>query len=294
MKKIVLGIICLLFIPTGYCEEIGKIVAKVNNEAITAKDLEDYYKIIRYRQPEEFASFGSDEAGAKKEALVKLIEDKLILAEAKKQSVEIPPAMITEQLDKVVLSYSSREDFENSLMERGLNVTQLKERIKGQFLMQQAIGYFVSSRVIVTPQEISDYYKEHKKEIVEDLKYVIWIIQTKDKNILSATAKTLKEEGIAALGKQSMHLVRVEAGTKELKEEIAEMVKGLKSGEHAVKKIGEEYYFVYLEKTLPPRELSLEEARENIYNIIWNQKFRQRFEEWVAKLKENAVIKSYL
>ncbi len=294
MKRLILTIICLFFISTGYCEEIFKIVAKVNDEAITAKDLDDYYKIIRYRQPEQFASFGSDEAGAKKEALGKLIEDRLILEEAKKQNLNIPSTMIDEQFNKVVSSYPSREDFENSLIERGLNVTQLKERIRGQFLMQQAIGYSVGSYINVTPQEISDYYKEHKKEIVAGLKYVIWIIQTKDKNILSATAKTLKEKGIQEASKHSMHLVRLETELKDLKEEIAAMVKELKEGEHSVKKIGDEYYFVYLEKTLPPRELSLEEAHDNIYNIIWNKKFRLRFENWVAKLKENAVIKIYL
>jgi hypothetical protein len=179
-------------------------------------------------------------------------------------------------------------------MERGLNVTLLKERIRRQFLMRQVIGIFVNGYINVTPQEISNYYVEHKKELVAEQKYVIWIIQTKDKNILSTTTKALKEKGIAEAGSQSMHLVRVEAGTKDLKEEIAGMVKELKEKEHAVKKIGDLYYLVYLEKILPPRELSLEEARENIFNIIWGKKFKVRFEEWVARLKETAVIKIYL
>ncbi|MFA5272242.1 MAG: peptidylprolyl isomerase, partial [Candidatus Omnitrophota bacterium] len=278
MKKLILGIMCLFFISTGYCEEIGKIVAKVNNEAITARDLDDYYKIVSYRMPEQFASFSSDEAKGKREALDKLIEDRLILAEAKKKNMEIPPAAIADQLNKVISSYPSREDFENSLVERGLNVTVLKERIRGQFLMRQVIGILVNGYVNITPQEVSNYYVEHRKELVADQKYVIWIIQTKDKNILSTTTKALKEKGIQEAGAQSMHLVRVEAEVKDLKEEIAGMAKELKEGEHAVKKIGETYYLVYLEKTLPPRELSLAEARENIFNIIWSKKFKLRFE----------------
>lgn len=294
MKKIILGIICIGFALTVYPEEIGKIVAKVNNEAVTARDLDDYYKIISYRMPEQFASFSSDEARGKREALDKLIEDKLILEEAKKQNMDIPPIAISEQLNKVISSYPTREDFENSLIERGLNITLLKERIRGQFLMRQVIGAYVNGYVNVTPQEVSNYYVEHKKELVAEQKYVIWIIQTKDKNILSNTTKALKEKGIAEAGNPEMHLVRVEAGTKDLKEEIAGMLKELKEGEHSVKKIGDEYYLVYLEKTLPPRELSLEEARENIFSIIWSKKFKIRFEEWVAQLKDSAVIKIYL
>jgi len=282
------------FALTVHPEEIGKIVAKVNNEAVTARDLDDYYKIISYRMPEQFASFSSDEAKGKREALDKLIEDKLILEEAKKQNMDIPSVAISEQLNKVISSYPTREDFENSLIERGLNVTLLKERIRGQFLMRQVIGAYVNGYVNVTPQEVSNYYVEHKKELVAEQKYVIWIVQTKDKNILSSTTKTLKEKGIAAAGSPEMHLVRVEAGTKDLKEEIAGMLKDLKEGEHSVKLIGDVYYLVYLEKTLPPRDLSLEEARENIFNIIWSKKFKARFEEWVARLKDSAVIKIYL
>ena len=291
MKKIILIIICMGVALVAHSEEIGKIVAKVNNEAVTARDLNDYYKIISYRLPEQFASFSSDEAKGKKEALNKLIEDRLILEEAKKQKMDIPPAAINTQLNKVIASYPTREEFDNSLIERGLNVTLLKERIRGQFLMRQVIDVFVSGYINVTPQEISSYYAEHKKELVAEQKYVLWIIQTKDKNILSATAKTLKEKGIQDAG---MHLVRVEAGVKELKEEISGMVKELKEGEHSVKKIGEMYYLVYLEKTLPPKELSIAEAREGIFNIIWNKKFKIRFEEWVAKLKDSAVIQIYL
>ncbi|MFA6281566.1 MAG: SurA N-terminal domain-containing protein [Candidatus Omnitrophota bacterium] len=294
MKKLIVSIMCIGFAISVHSEEIGKIVAKVNNEAVTARDLDEYYKIISYRMPEQFAGFSSDEAKGKREALDKLIEDKLILDEAKKQKIEISAMAISDQLNKVISSYPTREDFENSLIERGLNVTLLKERIRGQFLMRQVIGAYVNGYVNVTPQEVSNYYMEHKNELVAEQKYIIWIIQTKDKNILSSTVKALKEKGLAGEGNQSMHLVRVEAGTKDLKEEIAGMVKELKEGEHSVKKIGEEYYLVHLEKTLPPRELSLEEARENIFNIIWTKKFKVRFEEWIVQLKDSAVIKIYL
>lgn len=294
MKKIIFGIISLSLIFTAYSEEVGKIIAKVNNEAITARDLDDYYKIITYRMPEQFSSLSSDEPKAKKEALSKLIEDRLILEEAKKRNIEIPSSAIMGQLNKVIATYPSREDFENSLIERGLSVTLLKERIRGQFLMQQAIGSYVSSYVNITPQEISQYYTEHKNELTEDQKFVLWIVQTKDKNILTETAKTLKEKGLLGAEQESMHLVRVEATFKELKEEIAETVKTMKEGEHTVKKIGDMYYFVYFEKTLPAKHLSLEEAREGIRNIIWNKKFKQRFEEWVKELKDSAVIQIYL
>ena len=49
MKKIFFTIMALGFIfSVSYAEEVAKIVAKVNSQVITAKDLEDYYKAVSY------------------------------------------------------------------------------------------------------------------------------------------------------------------------------------------------------------------------------------------------------
>ncbi len=294
MKKILFAILFLaLIFSAAYPEEIFKVVAKVNNQIITAKDLDDYYKVLTYRMPD--AGLGPDETKGKEEALTKLIEDKLILDEAKKKELQIPPYFVNEQLNKITDSYSSRQEFENSLIERGLTVTVLKERILGQFLMRQVIDMYVGSYVSVSPQEINKYYEEHKNEMISVPGYVIWIAQSKDKNKIVSIAKDIKEKGISeAENEYPDSLVKVEASAREFKEEIIQTVKQLKEGEHSIKTIDGVNYLIYLDRAVGPKPLSLEEARENIRNIIWNNKFRQRFNDWVKQLKEKAVIKTYL
>jgi peptidyl-prolyl cis-trans isomerase SurA len=295
MKKIFSAILFLtLIFSVSYPEEIFKVVAKVNNQIITAKDLDDYYKVLTYRMPDS-VSLGPDETKGKEEALTKLIEDKLILDEAKKKELQIPPYFVNEQLNKIIESYSSRQEFENSLIERGLTVTALKERILGQFLMRQVIDMYVGSYVSVSPQEINKYYEDHKNEMISAPGYVLWIAQSKDKNKIVSIARDIKEKGIAEAEKEYPdNLVKVEASASELKEEIIQMVRQLKEGEHSVKTIDNGNYLVYLDKIVPPKPLSLEEARDNIRNVIWNNKFRQRFNDWVKQLREKAVIKTYL
>jgi len=294
MKKIFFIIMFLSLAFGAYSEEITKIVAKVNNQIITAKDLDDYYKVITYKMPGNSVA-GADEIKGKEDALVKLIEDKLILDEAKKKNLEIPSYFINNHLNKMIASYPSRENFENSLIERGLTVTVLKERILGQFLMRQVIDMYVGNYVSVSPQEINKYYDEHKNEMISSESYSIIIAQNKDKNKVVKIAKAIKEEGMPEAEKEySDDLVKVEAKINELKEEIAQTVVKLKPAEYVIKNINNVNYLVYLEKIDPPKQLELEEAQENIRTIIWNNKFRKRFEEWVKQLKQGAVIKTYL
>lgn len=295
MKKIFFLIMALGFIfCSSYAEEVTKIVAKVNSQVITAKDLDDYYKVLTYKAPGA-PGISPDETKGKKDALSKLIEDRLILEEAKKKDLQIPSYFVNNQLNKMIESYPSREDFENSLLERGLTVTILKERILGQFLMRQVIDIYVGSYVSVSPQEVNKYYEEHKAQMKAPERYLLWIAQSKDKNKIVAVAKSIKEKGIVEAEQEySDILVKLDAGMSELKEEIAQAVKNLKEGDQALKAFGNVNYLIYLEKILPPRDLSLEEAQEGVRNIIWNNKFRQRFEEWVKQLRDKAVIKTYL
>ncbi|MDP2923050.1 MAG: SurA N-terminal domain-containing protein [Candidatus Omnitrophota bacterium] len=295
LPKVIFLLTVMLFIHFSlHAEQVGKIVAWVNNDVITAKDLEDYYKVIGYRMPDAAANLPLDEKLAKDEALQRLIEDKLILEEAKKASMEVFPYLINNQLDKIMSSYPSREEFENSLVERGINVTLLKERIKGQYLMRQLITNRVSSYISVSPQEIATYYKEHVNEIFSPQKYAIWIVKTKDKNLLSQVTKSVKTNGIDEAKKEYGNVfANLEATAADLDEDISKTLKNLKEGEFFVKKINDENYFIYLEKIIAAQQLSLEQANEKIYSIIWDAKFKKRFQEWVKELREKAVIVTY-
>lgn len=295
MRKNILIMASIFLLSTVYAEEVGKIVAKVNDEVITSKDLEDYYKVLSYRMPDVVATLPPDEKSAKKEALERLVEDKLILAEAKKLNMEIFPYLVNNQLKKIMAAYPSREAFENSLIERGINVTLLKERIKGQYLMRQLITEHVSSYISVSPQEISKYYQEHTSEITSDRRYVIWMLKTKDKNLLSEVTKIAKAKGVEQAKKEySNAFVNLEATPGDLSEDAAKTIQSLKEGEYTVKKVDNDHIFIYLEKIIPPQPLSLEDASEKIYSIIWDKKFKERFQQWIKVLKEKAVVTVYL
>ena len=49
------------------------------------------------------------------------------------------------------------------------------------------------------------------------------------------------------------------------------------------------FLFKLIEK-VPPRTLSLEEVKDQIYNLLFQEKFKARYKEWVAKLKAKAYV----
>ncbi|MEI8349989.1 MAG: SurA N-terminal domain-containing protein [Candidatus Omnitrophota bacterium] len=294
LRSFILFAALLTFGFSLYAEEVDRIIAKVNGQVVTRKDLDDYTKVLAYRFPEQADAVALGKVD-KKEALQRLVEDTLVLDRAKKENIEVPSYAIDGQVGKIMASYPSASEFENSLIERGLTVTLLKERIKGQYLMRRVIEKYVNLYVNVSPQEVSDYYEAHKDQMVSEPRYLIWIAKADKKELIDAIAQTVKTKGIEeAHAVHEKLLVKLEAVPSELKEGIAVSIRNLKEGEQTVQAFGNLYYFMYLEKMIPASQLSLADAKEKIFETIYNKKFQKRFQEWIAELKEKAFVVIYL
>lgn len=290
MRKMTILILLLFLLISTYAEEVNKIIAKVNNQVITLRDLADYRNLLAYRSLPQ----SKDESFNEQEAVEKLIEDRLILDQARKENFEVPNAWINERVNHILSSYDSPEAFENSLVERGLTMTTLRERIKEQYLVRQVIQKYVESYISISPQEISSFYQRHKDEFLETPQYTLWIAKATDQSSLESISAVVKEKGIKEAAKElGRSLVKIESTLEELKEELASVLTEMKEGEQIMKEIGELYYFIYLEKVTEGRTLSAEEAKGKIHALLWKDKFQNRFSVWIKELKDKAVIKVY-
>ena len=85
INKIIFILVCF-FAFTAYGESVNRLIAKVNDEVITSKDLQDYCNILRQQSQFNQNAVDIDPAqpGFKEKALGRLIEEKLILDAAKK------------------------------------------------------------------------------------------------------------------------------------------------------------------------------------------------------------------
>ena len=295
MRLFISILLVLAFGFYAYCEEITRIVAKVNNQVITSKDLRDYTKMIVYRLAG--ASGQGQEPDFKKtaqESLDRLIEDRLVLDKAISEAIPVHEAQIDAKLEQMMSFYPSREAFEQSLIENGLTLPMIRERIKEQYLLQQAIEMYVKSQVSVLPWEINEYYEAHRSEFRTPTSYVVWITKADDPKVVSGLKKVISRGGIEAAKEEYPDiLTKIKVFEGEMRPEIESQIKKIREGRYDIVEIDGKK-FVYMEKKLPPRNLTLEESKEIIYNFLKEAKFREEFKKWLDELKEEAVIKIYI
>ena len=294
MKRFILFLLLSMFVFCVSAREIDRIIARVNNEVITTRDLDDYCQALIYGTGGSSEVTGCEDEQQRGQALLSLINDKLIVYKAKNEDIEIPNAWIEGKLSQIIASYPSREDFDRSLIERGFNITLLKEKIKEQYLVKETIDKYVKSMVVVSPSEVTAYYEANIDQFQSPPKYILWIAMSEDESLVKKVHNAAKQKGIEYVKETfSEDIINIESNPDELKEGVSEVVSTLREGEFTVEDIDGVMHFVYLEEILPAQKISLEEEHGEITAFLKEKKFREEFAEWIKKLQEDAVIVVY-
>jgi len=295
MRLSFLTVVILIISAFTVCsEEISKIIVKVNNQVITSRDLDEYCKVLAYRLFDKSEEVLDSNEEFRATALERLIEDTLILDKAKREGIAISRFRIEDKLSRLISSHPSREEFEKSLIEKGLTIALLRKKIEEQYMLRDIIDKYVKSRISILPKEISSYYSQHPEEFYSPPGYVFYIAKSADNSILKKISRVIEEEGILEAQVQyDDMLMKIESNKNELRVEISELLEGLDIGKYRIKKIGDRFYLLLLDGKVFPQVFSLEEVKERIHAYLWDVKFRKKFSLWVDELKEDAVIKSY-
>ena len=298
MKKIViLGYLAVTAFSWAGFAQINRIVAKVNNEIITERDLASYKQLIKYRLSQRYS--GSELRKKLKSleegALESLIEDRLIVQAAKKEGMKIPSRMVNERLEQIISNYPSYSDFEEELIRKGINVAILRKRIREKFLTEFIVKQKIKDKIFISPQDVTKFYNEHPELFKSKPRYYCWVFKTKDREKAFTFYTELIKSGFKEIkSKYKEELFYLNSKEGQLRKDIAEVVTQLKNKEASVPRLIGGYYFVfYLEKKVPSVKLGLDQAKERIYNYLFEKEFRRRLGNWVNKLKKDAIIENY-
>jgi hypothetical protein len=289
-KTIVLFILFFNFIVCF--GQTNCIVAKVNNQIITSDDLEKYSQMILDKNNKQVPI--TEEAALKEEALSRLIEDKLILEEAKKEGIEAPQSWLEDKIEQLASASSNRELFYDSLREQGITISYLKKRLSQQYLMKEIIDRKVRAEVSVLPGKIEQFYETNRKEFQSPALVDFVIAKEKDKKILEGISAFIEKEGIKKAEEEyKSQLSQINTDLNQLQEPLSEALKSLEDKEHLIKKIDDLYYLIYRKKVKPSQALALSEVQDRIYKFLWQKQFSEKFNNWVDSLKKDAVIEIY-
>ncbi len=283
------------FFSFAWAEE--KIVAIVNNEVITQRDLEAFLNFMRVQLSKEYSAKELDEkiAVMKSDLLDRLIEDRLILQEARKNNLKADEARIKSKIDELKKRYDSETDFENSLKNQGLVEADLEARVRDQILMFNIVETKIRDKIAIKPAEVTGYYNKNTAEfsLAEEREFQS-LAGSEEAKARKIIEDLRQGRAIEEVVKESAFTLNVFSARKdgELKKDVEDVLFSLKSGEVSEPvKIKDSYYLFQLLKIKPARQQVLSEVQEAINANLYEKKMQEAMAKWVDELKKKAYIK---
>lgn len=293
-----------------WAEVVDKIAVVVNNEVITEGEVERMLLPIyeQYKTLYQGAELVKRLEEARQRIMAQLIEDKLILCEARRLNVEVDEKDVDMKLGEVRSHFPSRADFEKALAGQRLTVKDLKRRYREQLMTRRIIDEKVGASVMITPVDIVNYYNAHADEFKQPPEIRLRNILVKPRPDLPAPkaiglareiSRRLKEGGdFGALAKVYSEGPGAEDGGMmgyvkkgDLLPEIERVVFNMKEGETTgIIQTSLGYHIFKVEEKREPRSRALSEARKEIEELVFREKVQAKIGGWVKNLKKNAYI----
>ncbi|MDP3730664.1 MAG: peptidylprolyl isomerase [Candidatus Omnitrophota bacterium] len=308
--SVIITVLAALAAPSG-AAVVDKIVVVVNNEIITQREVDIMLAPIygQYRsmyKGEELIRMLED---VREKILKQLIEDRLILSEAKKLNIAIEEKEVDAKIDEMRSKVGSEQDLENMLNEQNLTLNELRARYKEKIMIRKLIDQKVGARIIITPLEVKNYYNDNKDSFMQPEEIRLRAILIKPKKEQGGEAGSLQlirdlmkrlREGcdFESLAKEySDDPAAAEGGLMgyvkkgDLMPQIEEIVFKLKEGEiTGIIQSPLGYHIFKVEEKRVRRMRELAEVRQDIEEFLYREKASQRLKGWIDSLAKSAYI----
>ncbi len=288
----VLLLMCVFSAPHPvFAEKIEQIVAIVNGDIITDEELSLFIK-MEFAGEEKKAD-QKEVVEFRKDLLNRMIEDRLILQEAKRQQLKVDDNMIEDRIREIKFRAGSEIHFEMALKSQGISVNELREKLKNQLLIYSLIQREVKDKVVVSPKEITDYFQEHQDKFLTPETVIVDSIFVKDEVTLEKAQAELSS-GIDFLTvvnnySQKSNLGDVRRG--QLKKELEDFIFSLGVGQCSRPFKTEDGYYIFMAKEkLTPSKRSIEDVKDAIKAHLDDEKTEKILREWIEGLKDKAYI----
>jgi len=295
---------------------VDRIVAIVNDDLITLFDLNQNFqpfeanvKALGYapeRERETLFKLRSD-------LLKQLVERKLVDQVIKKNNIEVSEQEIDSTLERIKETRSLTDaDLRAGLKEQGLTLEEYRKNLKQQILRNKLVDREIKSKIVITQDEIKEYYDAHREKYAGEVKYHLWNIHMRIPEFASESAKRLALEKIEAVltelkqGRPFESIAAEDQGSPagprgadlglfkldELSPELRDAVKGMKAGDFSpILKTDMAYQIIYVQKIVETESKTLEAVKSEIHEILYNEASNNKFHTWLEDLRKRSHIK---
>jgi peptidyl-prolyl cis-trans isomerase SurA len=297
-KEWLLLLLCLLLPAHAFALELNRVVAVINNDAVTSIQLD---KALAAAEPGVVPAI--DE---RRQVLERLIEESLMRQRAEAIGLTVSDDEVEAAVQDVLRQNRlSKEQLDVALTQQGITPDDYRQSLRRQILRFKLVGREVQGLIEVSSREIQDYYAANSAAYREapsiELQHISFPLAGQD-------AQGQKERGQAALASlragtdfatvlETARQDGADGGEmgelylEDLTPAFAAAVKDLPVGESSELIASEQalHLFVVTART-PGRVRTLDEVREAIRSQLAEQKRSTAAKDWLEGLKKRAHI----
>ncbi len=312
----------LLFVPTlVQAEVIDRVVAVVNDDLITLSELNSegalHFERIREQAPPEERAQAL--AAARQDILSSLIERKLISQRAEKRDIVVSDEEIDMHYFRVIEQNNlTEEKFEAEIAKAGITPQMYKDNLRSQIIRQRLISVEIRSKVVITDEQIQEYYNnQYGQQSDGDGLHILqigcsWGPGSKSVSKEDALMRAEQLRGMVMAGENFKDIAKSYSdlpsasdggdigifSRDELSKSMQQGLAGLRPGEVSpIIESGESCQFFKLLSSKSGNIITqapLETVREEIRSLLQDQQLKEKFEIWVTQLRENSYVEEQL
>ena len=287
-----------------------RVLAIVNNDAITLSELQEAIAVYRYENRDRTTE-NSDQLI--QQFLTRMIDSRLQVQEAEREKIIIEEAEIDEELaDRIKkMNLKGRDEFEAAIKAQGIPMSAIRKRIADELRRGRIVSRKVRLRISVTEQEVSQYLEANRAKLETGLSYhaahILIVPETGAEDAAWENARIKAElvrrelsrgADFAELAKQHSRDASARDGGDlgtlkrgELAQDIEAQILNLSPGQISMPYRSALGYHVFrLESKETLEGEGLGRVKAQIREILFREKFDTRLDAWLKEIKQRAVI----
>lgn len=306
---------------------VNRIAATVNGRPITSSEvrarLAPYFRELMLLYPRQGPRFNSELVAAKKAVLNELIERELVLSDFATKGFSIQEDQVEDEISRRILMMfnGDRREFLNNLRQSGMNYSEYRESVRKEITVSAMRGMRYERGIPPTPDEIKAEYAatsaDYRDIMNDSISYSKIFIPAADPEDPMATpeeryelatrlrkdieggkisfadaAKQYSRDAYAADGGKWPSLQR-----SDLAVEFANVVFAAQPGQMVgplLDPAGFTLVRVHSKKLAAAPSLENKEVKQKVDDAVRRKKSEQRYRQWVERLRDKAVIRTFI
>ena len=297
-------------------EVVDRIVAVVNNKIITLYDLNRAFapytkniKSLKYPPAKERQTLFQ----VRQDVLNQLIDSMLTDQLAQRDKITVSQKEINNTIERIKESRQfTEEQLRQGLASQGMTMEEYRNEIQEQILRTKLVNREVKSKIVITKEDIKQYYDGHREKYAGEKKYHLWNIFIKvssgsgsfarnnARNQMEAILAKLKQgrsfeslineikNSSSAIQGTDLGLYRLEEVSEQLRQVIENMGAGEFSG---VLDTNFGYQILYVQKIENSQAKPLEAVESEIEELLYNELVDNKYQKWLEGLRARSHIR---